>query len=120
MSDDKAGGERCPDCGRPFATKLKDVGGNGACGKDLPRTECNNQDWIDAECAEWTVDRLRAELEAARKVIEAARCWAKTQTPAASGKKWQAYQAALATFESLTGNPQARTGETGGDDGAER
>lgn len=91
---DKAGGERCPDCGRP---RVRDGHVDGCPG---PRTY---------GCIGGTITRLRAELEAARKALEYIR-------DNAVGSHWDlAYVKHLAAT-GLTGNPQARTEETGGDD----
>lgn len=44
-------GERCEDCGRPFAASLDDVRAGTHCGTSLPRVKCNDSDWLDLNCA---------------------------------------------------------------------
>jgi hypothetical protein len=105
-SDDKAGGER----------QYYDVDG-ALCTLDML---CRREPaWAANRIHHMTekLESLRAELEAARKELAGAKAMLEGVH---KFLRISLSEGQLRALGLLTGNPQARTGETGGDDGAER
>lgn len=62
MSDHERAKVTCEDCLCPYAERYVELTGQ-VCGRDLPRTECNDTQALELRCYEMTIARLRAELQ---------------------------------------------------------
>lgn len=94
--------DRCEYCAREFATRLHQVGADQRCGRELSRTECNDSDWIDAECFEAAYHRANGLLEAYRSLAKAADAMcAEYRDCAWSTDTQSAYDTARATVANL-------------------
>lgn len=61
--------EMCPDCGRPFAAGLRSYRWGGACGLQLSRTEHNDTNELELNCATVTIALLRQKLAASEREV---------------------------------------------------
>ncbi len=65
---------KCPDCDRKRVETMEEFWKNPSysCPADVPRTECNDQDWLELYCAQGKVARLEAALAEEKLKTEAA------------------------------------------------